>query len=36
MRKHRLPLFEDPRAGNVMNLLPELDKSKVTYASVQQ
>ena len=27
------PLFEDPRAGNVMNLLPELDKTKVTYAS---
>ena len=26
-------LFEDPRAGNVMNLLPEADKSKVTYAS---
>ena len=31
--KTSLPLFEDPRAGNVMNLLPELDKSKVTYAS---
>ena len=28
-----MPIFEDPRAGNVMNLLPELDKSKVTYAS---
>ena len=27
------PLFEDPRAGNVMNLLPEKDKTKVTYAS---
>ena len=26
--KTSLPLFEDPRAGNVMNLLPELDKSK--------
>ena len=31
--KTSLPLFEDPRAGNVMNLLPELDKTKVTYAS---
>ena len=31
--KTSLPLFEDPRAGNVMNLLPELDKSKITYAS---
>ena len=31
--KTSLPLFEDPRAGNVMNLLPELDTSKVTYAS---
>ena len=31
--KTSVPLFEDPRAGNVMNLLPELDKSKVTYAS---
>ena len=31
--KTSLPLFEDPRAGNVMNLLPELNKSKVTYAS---
>ena len=31
--KTSLPLFEDPRAGNVMNLLPEKDKSKVTYAS---
>ena len=29
------PLFEDPRPGNVMNLLPEKDKSKVTYASSQ-
>ena len=27
------PLFEDPRAGNVMNLLPEADKTKITYAS---
>ena len=30
-----LPIFEDPRPGNVMNLLPEKDKSKVTYASSQ-
>ena len=29
------PIFEDPRAGNVMNLLPEKDRSKVTYASSQ-
>ena len=29
------PLFEDPRAGNVMNLLPEKDKTKVTYATSQ-
>ena len=31
--KTSLPLFEDPRAGNIMNLLPELDKTKITYAS---
>jgi len=30
-----LPMFEDPRPGNVMNLLPEKDKTKVTYASSQ-
>ena len=30
-----LPLFEDPRPGNLMNGLPELDKSQVTYASTQ-
>jgi uncharacterized protein (TIGR02466 family) len=30
-----LPIFEDPRPGNVMNLLPEKDKSKITYASSQ-
>ena len=30
-----LPIFEDPRPGNIMNLLPEKDKSKVTYASSQ-
>tara|TARA_B100000424_G_scaffold157623_1_gene120524 strand:+ start:187 stop:867 length:681 start_codon:yes stop_codon:yes gene_type:complete len=29
------PVFEDPRPGNVMNLLPEKDKSKITYASSQ-
>jgi uncharacterized protein (TIGR02466 family) len=29
------PLFEDPRPGNVMNLLPEKDKTKLTYASTQ-
>jgi len=30
-----MPMFEDPRAGNVMNLLPEKDKTKVTHASTQ-
>ena len=29
------PLFEDPRPGNIMNLLPEKDKQHVTYASSQ-
>jgi uncharacterized protein (TIGR02466 family) len=29
------PLFEDPRPGNVMNLLPQKDPSKITYASHQ-
>ena len=33
--KTSLPLFEDPRPGNVMNLLPEKDRSKITYASSQ-
>ena len=33
--KTSMPLFEDPRPGNIMNLLPEKDKSKVTYASSQ-
>ena len=33
--KTSLPLFEDPRPGNVMNLLPEIDKTKITYASSQ-
>ncbi|MAL46974.1 putative 2OG-Fe(II) oxygenase [Hyphomonas sp.] len=30
-----LPIFEDPRPGNIMNLLPEKDKTKKTYASSQ-
>ena len=29
------PLFEDPRAGNMMNLLPQKDMTKITYASYQ-
>ena len=29
------PLFEDQRPGNVMNLLPQKDPSKITYASSQ-
>ena len=29
------PIFEDPRAGNVMNLLPQKDMGKITYASHQ-
>jgi len=29
------PIFEDPRPGNVMNLLPQKDMSKITYASHQ-
>ena len=33
--KTSMPLFEDPRAGNVMNLLPEKDKSKITHATSQ-
>ena len=33
--KTSLPLFEDPRPGSLMNGLPEIDKSKVTYASTQ-
>ena len=33
--KTSMPLFEDPRPGNVMNLLPETDKSKITYATSQ-
>ena len=30
-----MPLFEDPRPGNIMNLLPEKDKTKITFASSQ-
>ena len=30
-----MPVFDDPRPGNVMNLLPEKDKTKLTYASSQ-
>ena len=29
------PIFEDPRPGNVMNLLPQKDMTKITYASNQ-
>jgi len=29
------PIFEDPRAGNLMNLLPQKDLTKITYASHQ-
>ena len=30
-----MPLFEDPRAGNMMNLLPEKNKENISYASTQ-
>ena len=30
-----MPLFEDPRPGNVMNLLPEKNRTEITYASSQ-
>jgi uncharacterized protein (TIGR02466 family) len=33
--KTSLPVFEDPRPGNIMNLLPQKDPSKITYASHQ-
>ena len=33
--KTSLPLFEDPRPGNMMNLLPQIDSTKITYASSQ-
>ena len=29
------PIFEDPRSGNMMNLLPQKDATKITYASHQ-
>jgi uncharacterized protein (TIGR02466 family) len=29
------PIFEDPRSGNMMNLLPQKDPTKITYASHQ-
>ena len=29
------PIFEDPRPGNLMNLLPQKETSKITYASHQ-
>ena len=29
------PVFEDPRPGNMMNLLPQKDGTKITYASFQ-
>ena len=29
------PIFEDPRSGNLMNLLPQKDATKMTYASHQ-
>ena len=34
-KKTSMPIFEDPRPGNIMNLLPEKDRTKVTYASSQ-
>lgn len=34
-KKTSMPVFEDPRPGNVMNLLPEKDKTKVSYATSQ-
>jgi len=34
-KKTSIPIFEDPRAGNMMNLLPQKDTTKVTYASHQ-
>ena len=33
--KTSMPVFEDPRPGNMMNLLPEKDKTKVTTATSQ-
>ena len=34
-KKTSRPVFEDPRSGNMMNLLPQKDPSKITYASSQ-
>tara|TARA_R100001530_G_scaffold38055_1_gene29473 strand:+ start:154 stop:936 length:783 start_codon:yes stop_codon:yes gene_type:complete len=33
--KTSMPVFEDPRAGNMMNLLPQKDPSQITLASHQ-
>ena len=33
--KTSMPVFEDPRPGNMMNLLPEKNKTKVSYATSQ-
>ena len=33
--KTSMPIFEDPRAGRMMNLLPQKDSSKITLASHQ-
>ena len=30
-----MPVFEDPRPGNLMNLLPEKDKTKISHATSQ-
>ena len=30
------PIFEDPRPGNLMNLLPEKDTSKINYVKLHQ
>ena len=34
-KKTSTPVFEDPRPGNLMNLLPQKDNTKVTHASSQ-
>ena len=33
--KTPMPMFEDPRPGNIMNLLPEKNKTDITYATSQ-
>ena len=33
--KTSMPIFEDPRPGNIMNLLPEKNKTNITYATSQ-